>query len=106
MRVQYGVGLTRGLTADDIADRQEACAFLAGFLHGRQRIGRFSRLADSDDQALGVMIGSRYRNSEALSTSTGTRASDSIINLPTCAACSDVPIPTICRRSTPAKKSA
>src|SRR5437867_2233785 len=55
---------------------------------------------------LGVMIGSRYRNSEALSTSTGTRASDSIINFPTCAACSDVPIPTICRRSTPAKKSA
>ena len=53
MRVQHGVGLTRGLTADDITDRQEACAFLAGFLHGRQRIGRFSRLADSDDQALG-----------------------------------------------------
>src|SRR2546426_1557020 len=47
------VYMTRGLTANDITDRQEACAFLAGFLHGRQRIGRFSRLADSDHQALG-----------------------------------------------------
>ena len=54
VRVNRALGLARGHAADHVADREAASAFLARLAERRQRVGRFPRLRDDDDQRVTI----------------------------------------------------
>ena len=50
MSVDRAIGLAREHGADDVADAQNFCAFVARFANCRESVGGFTGLADGDDQ--------------------------------------------------------